>query len=354
MTQSSLNPKLPTELPNASFRKKFEGLPVTLEAELKVGDIIGTGSFGIVRLCTKNNGEKIILKEMLHCSDKQEKLFIKEARIISKISKFKHENIVQFDSVYKSSVQDTLAFLIEYVYFDFVSIGGSKKIHTLTELLLYLDTFDCKGFEHFQMFIAKDITKGLSFLHDNDVVHRDLKPDNILISNQHYSTSEEMKTVWNLKPIVAKITDFGESRAPLIRTSELINTKTTNICRGTPVYMAPEVFADPPVKFGKQELKDMDIWALLMTFFILINPDINCPFEEEIKSLYAANVKFHIMEHIFKKQSVPKHSDKYRRLRLVQWRTIWKIFETGTSFRRHSITADKILLTLEKNPNADK
>jgi serine/threonine protein kinase len=96
-----------------------------------------------------------------------------------------------------------------------------------------MDDIDAKGFEHFPVIIATDITRGLAFLHSKNTVHRDLKPANILVSNQYY-TSENMPEVWETRPIFAKITDFGESRATMIQTASLVHTKTSNISIGTP------------------------------------------------------------------------------------------------------------------------
>lgn len=71
--------------------------------------------------------------------------------------------------------------------------------------------------------IAQDVAKGLSFLHDNSVVHRDLKSDNVLIDNDYR----------------AKITDFG-----------LIKVKTDASSSATAVkavcalaWLAPEIIA---------------------------------------------------------------------------------------------------------------
>lgn len=59
---------------------------------------------------------------------------------------------------------------------------------------------------------------GLADLHQNDVAHRDLKLDNVLVSKQHYS-----KETFFLekKPMIAKSTDFAEGRSNLIQTSTL-------------------------------------------------------------------------------------------------------------------------------------
>lgn len=74
------------------------------------------------------------------------------------------------------------------------------------------------GFKHLRLYVAKDIWSGLADLHQNDVAHRDLKLDNVLVSKQHYSKDT---LVLEKKTIIAKSTDFGEGRSNLIQTSTL-------------------------------------------------------------------------------------------------------------------------------------
>jgi serine/threonine protein kinase len=49
------------------------------------------------------------------------------------------------------------------------------------------------SFSKFQLRIAQNIAHGLAFLHANAIAHHNLKPDNILVTNQHYAqlTKEE-------------------------------------------------------------------------------------------------------------------------------------------------------------------
>ncbi len=93
--------------------------------------------------------------------------------------------------------------------------------------------------------IVKDILKGLSYLHDNDIAHRDLKPKNILLSKNKRGR------------LTAKIADFGISKR--IDTDD---TAMSSQLMGSVEYMAPEQFA--PAMFGlNQKLAtNVDLWSL--------------------------------------------------------------------------------------------
>lgn len=104
--------------------------------------------------------------------------------------------------------------------------------------------------------IILDVAKGLKELHahkPNPIVHQDIKPDNILISDEgHYM-----------------ITDFGVS-VHIRSTVSSISLKLA----GTRAYMAPE-------RFNNQRLKPImasDVWSLGATMFEILSGDV--PFSE--------------------------------------------------------------------------
>ena len=70
--------------------------------------------------------------------------------------------------------------------------------------------------------ILRDVVDALAHAHDNGVVHRDIKPDNVMLSGRH-----------------ALVTDFGVAKAVSEATGRHQLT-TVGVALGTPAYMAPE------------------------------------------------------------------------------------------------------------------
>ena len=78
--------------------------------------------------------------------------------------------------------------------------------------------------------ILRDVASALAYAHENGVVHRDIKPDNILLSKYH-----------------ALVADFGVAKALSVSTTSAQGGLTSiGVALGTPTYMAPEqALADP-------------------------------------------------------------------------------------------------------------
>ena len=269
-------------------QKEYEDLPITKINNLDILKTVGKGSFGLVKLCRKKNGETLIMKELLNddINDNDDedgplqKLFLKEVKLLNSLS---HDNIVNFNSILEPKGHCLAAFLMEYMKFDFNVFRLDASTSSLKELLSVLNIVDFKGYEHFQDIIARDISAGLAYLHERGIAHRDLKPENILVSNQHYD-SETVHLFWENKPLVAKLTDFGEARTNFIQTSSMVHTRTNKVARGSPVYMAPEIHChDGQTKFGLEDFKRTDIWSLSMVFFILLNPDMKYPYFNDVR-----------------------------------------------------------------------
>jgi protein kinase 1 len=87
--------------------------------------------------------------------------------------------------------------------------------------------------------IARDVARGMAYLHEHRVLHRDLKPGNVLLKQPG---------------MIAKVADFGASR-DLAPGAAGANASMTMTMAGTPVFMAPEVLRQD--RYGKEA----DVWS---------------------------------------------------------------------------------------------
>jgi TolB-like protein/tRNA A-37 threonylcarbamoyl transferase component Bud32 len=98
--------------------------------------------------------------------------------------------------------------------------------------------------------ILKDVARALAFAHEREVVHRDIKPGNILLSSGS-----------------ATVTDFGVSKAlsSARRSGEKGNGLTnTGMSLGTILYMAPEQAAGDPEIDGRADIYSFGVTAYEM------------------------------------------------------------------------------------------
>lgn len=95
----------------------------------------------------------------------------------------------------------------------------------------------------------------------------------------------DLREAWNREPIICKLVDFGESRRDLNQTATVCSTQTTNIDRGTPVYMAPELLSANVTSLSLDQLKACNIWSYGMVLFMLLIPDLQFPYQLGIDKL---------------------------------------------------------------------
>ncbi|NWW07294.1 NEK5 kinase, partial [Oreocharis arfaki] len=181
---------------------------------------IGEGSFGKIFLAKgKVDNEPCVIKEinLTEMPVKEKEASEKEVVLLAKM---KHANIVTF----YASLQEKNKLYIVMEYCD----GGDlmKRINMQHGVLFDEDQI-------LSWFVQ--ISLGLKHIHDKKILHRDVKAQNIFLSN-------------NGK--VAKLGDFGIARQ-LNSTTELAHT-----CVGTPYYLSPEICENRPYN------NKTDIWSL--------------------------------------------------------------------------------------------
>ncbi len=188
------------------------------QGKYKIAGMLGKGSFGEVYQGVNEHGQFFAVKKTNMLGNPQE--IDKLMSEIELMKNLNHPNIVQ----YLGSHVDTQNHVVSI--FQAWMSGGS-----VADMLKKFGGFSGGMIKSY----ITQVLSGLSFLHANDVVHRDIKGGNILL--------DESGNV--------KLADFGCSY-------RMKHDKTMSMAelQGTPYFMAPEVF-----KTGKYGRKG-DVWAV--------------------------------------------------------------------------------------------
>jgi serine/threonine protein kinase len=189
-------------------------------------EVVGEGGAGIVfkakpdpNHASANSFEivamKLIRPEII-ASQKAAKRFEKESRLHAEVNSPYIPRFLEYGCERG----------FHYIASEFVDGVGLDKVINL------LKTFPAKQ----SLRIAADLLKALAALHLNGVIHRDVKPGNVLIS---LSEGRKPASEFSFEDFeIAKLTDFGLARH--IEQSESLAMTRQRTMLGTPLYMAPE------------------------------------------------------------------------------------------------------------------
>ena len=167
---------------------------------------IGEGAFGMV-FRGSDRGREVAIKKMKarNMTPEQEKEFNHE---VSMMTQLRHSTVVELiGAVY---TEGEISIVTEFA--EYGSLSKIWKKHKLTFAL--------------KVKILDDMAVALAYLHKNNILHRDVKGENLLVYNLNQHS-----------PVCAKLTDFGTCRN-ISEHNLSVKELTTGI--GTPTYMSPE------------------------------------------------------------------------------------------------------------------
>ncbi|HEX6626863.1 MAG TPA: serine/threonine-protein kinase [Gemmatimonadaceae bacterium] len=197
-----------------------------LSANYELEDEVGRGGMGIVycardRRLKREIAIKVLPPELSFRADIRQR-FLREAETAAQLN---HPNIVP---IYTVEERDNL------VYFVMAYIKG--------------DNLGVRLQQHGPMppvevrRVLREVADALSYAHNRNVIHRDIKPDNIIIDQE---TGRAMVTDFG---IARALTDTGDSRLT-----------ATGMAIGTPAYMSPEQSAGDKAIDGRSDLYSLGV-----------------------------------------------------------------------------------------------
>ena len=211
----------------------FDGRANSEKEKLTIEDfqllkVVGRGSFGKVYMARKKDSQQIYavktLKKDFIIRTNQQKNTKIERDIMQQIT---HPFVVKLHYAFQSP--QSLYFVTDFLN------GGELFFHLCQEIRFNEDR---------ARFYAAEITLALEHLHQNGIIYRDLKPENVLLDSQGH----------------LKLTDFGLSKIKQPSDDGMTNT----FC-GTPEYLAPEVIKANGHSYA------VDWWSLGMLLYEMIS-----------------------------------------------------------------------------------
>ncbi|XP_061945143.1 mitogen-activated protein kinase kinase kinase ANP1-like isoform X1 [Populus nigra] len=233
-------------------------LPMPPPIRYRKGELIGCGAFGHVYMgMNLDSGELLAIKQVLIAANgatrERAQAHIRELEEeVKLLQNLSHPNIVRYLGTVRE--EETLNILLEFVP------GGS-----ISSLLGKFGSFP----EPVIRAYTKQLLLGLEYLHNNGIMHRDIKGANILVDNKG----------------CIKLADFGASKQVV----ELATVSGAKSMKGTPYWMAPEVILQTGHGFSA------DIWSVGCTVIEMATgkPPWSQQYQEVAALFYIGSTKSH-------------------------------------------------------------
>ncbi|XP_061466321.1 serine/threonine-protein kinase 33 isoform X2 [Rhineura floridana] len=202
------------------------------------GRKLGQGSFGVVIEVThRETGMKWAIKKVNRekAGSSAVKLLEREVSILKTVN---HEHIIHLEQVFETPKR-------VYLVLELCEDGELK------EILQRKGQFTENETRH----IIQSLASAIAYLHRKDIVHRDLKLENILVKSSDIDEENEIK-------LNIMVTDFGLAVQKMGGSESMFQSTC-----GTPIYMAPEVIS------AHDYSQQCDVWSIGVIMYMLLCGD---------------------------------------------------------------------------------
>ncbi|CAN8064192.1 unnamed protein product [Agarophyton chilense] len=264
--------------------KRASASNITLDNFYDIGEVIGVGVNGdVLKGWDRVTNEVVAIKTIPYEGDMEKGNDPDAECEIEIIKSLDHPHLVKTYDVFRSKLEKKI-----YIVMEFVSGGElfSRIVNDAGNLIKEGDGIR----------ISRNLLSAVKYLHDRDIVHRDIKTENVLCIDSDFQL-----------PLRIKLADFGLSR----------NLTGKNACLsslvGTGYYLAPEIIRNE--RYGKA----VDMWACGVLLYVSLSGQV--PFPGDTLDEYYEHVK----------NTAPEFPDE-----------LWGLFSGGAK--------DLICALLEKDP----
>lgn len=216
--------------------KRATASNICLESFYELGEVIGDGINGeVLKGWDKATKEPVAIKSIPYDGDLLKETDVDAEKEIAIVKSLQHPHLVKTYDVFRDLKKQKIYIVMEYV------AGGELFARVANERGSLIREGDA-------IRVARNLLTGVIYLHERNIVHRDIKLENVLCMD-----ADEQK------PVQVKLADFGLS-------SKLSGKDC--LCRshvGTSFYIAPEIIK------RKDYGESVDLWAIGVLLYITLS-----------------------------------------------------------------------------------
>jgi hypothetical protein len=238
----------PPAAPPVPAKGKQSAVPETLGG-YRVLKELGRGGMGAVFLARQLSLDRNVALKVMNPEWAKDPTFLARfTREAYAAAQLVHHNVVQIYDIGTDR---------EVNYFSMEFVDG-QSLADLVKRQGKLDVEAAVGY-------ALQAARGLKFAHDQGMIHRDVKPDNLMLNKQGIVKVADLGLVKTPEAVAEEEAAAGSPRPPSLAAVASANVTRAHTAMGTPAYMAPEQARDAAHVDARA-----DVYALGCTLYVLV------------------------------------------------------------------------------------